>query len=509
LISVGLAAESLAESDDKITVMAHSAVQEKACPLCGRCSRRVHSRYVRTVSDLPSAGKKVELQLVARRFFCEAPLCRRRIFAERFEQDVVAERSRRTSRLEHIVHHLGLALGGRPAAGFARRLMVPVSNDTLLRVVRRRAEVPTNVLNVVGIDDWAFRRNCRYGTVVCDLERQRIVKLLPDREIATVAAWLGDHPGIRLVSRDRGGGYGEAAAKALPHATQVADRWHLMENASAAFLDAVRKSMRVIRVAIGATVINPELLTSAEKLQYDGYLRREETNGAIMTLAGEGISIKEIVRRTGHSRKLVRQVIRGERTDVFRVRQSSLESYLPFLDEQWASGRRNGAELWRLLTAQGFRGSLRVVTEWATRRRRAERASDQQLQKVPSARTIARLMTTARDHLSKADTVTIAAIEAGVPLLVEARVRLDRFHSMIRKKIAGDLAPWIVEAKASLLASFANGIERDRTAVSAAIIEPWSNGQTEGQITRLKLVKRQMYGRGKLDLLQARLIGAA
>ena len=421
---------------------------------------------------------------------------------------MVAERSRRTSRLECIVHHLGLALGGRPAAGFAKRLMVPVSNDTLLRVVRRRAILSHDQLNVIGIDDWAWRRNYRYGTIICDLDRRRVVAVLPDREAATVEAWLADHPEIGVVSRDRGGGYGEATARALPHAVQVADRWHLMENASSAFQDAVRKSMRSIRVAIGATTINPALLTCAEKLQYEGYLRREETNAAIVKLSGEGISIKEIVRRTGHSRKLVRHVIRGERTDVFRLRQSSLDAHLPLLDELWGSGCRNGAELWRRLQAKGFRGSLRVVSEWATRRRHAERASDQQLHKVPSARTIARLMTTARDHLSRSDTVTIAVIEAGIPMLVDARGLIDRFHAMIRKKTASDLEPWLSDASTSLIASFASGITRDRTAVSAAIAEPWSNGQTEGQITKLKLVKRQMYGRGKLDLLQARLIGA-
>jgi transposase len=167
-------------------------------------------------------------------------------------------------------------------------------------VVRRRAKLPTEPLHVIGIDDWAWRRNHRYGTIICDLERRRIVALLADREIATVQAWLADHPGISVVSRDRGGGYGEVASKALPHAIQIADRWHLMENASAAFLDAVRKSITAIRSVIGATTINPELLTCAEKLQYDDYLRREETNAAILALAAEGIAIKDIVRRTGH-----------------------------------------------------------------------------------------------------------------------------------------------------------------------------------------------------------------
>jgi transposase len=234
-----------------------------------------------------------------------------------------------------------------------------------------------------------------------------------------------------------------------------------MENASAAFLDAVRKSMPSIRSAIGATTINPELLTCAEKLQYEGYLRREETNAAILTLAGESVAIKDIVRRTGHSRKLVRQVIRGERTDIFRGRQSSIDAYLPLLDELWNSGCRNGAELWRRLQTKGFRGALRVVSEWATRRRRAERVSGQQLQKVPSARKIARLMTTARDHLSKADMVIIAVIEAGAPMLVKARGLIDRYHAMIRKKAEADLEPWIAEADSG---GFPARCEAERTA---------------------------------------------
>ena len=508
-IPAGLIVESTTESGETVVVRARAQADEQACPLCGKRSSRIHSRYVRTAADLPCAGRKVVLQLVARRFVCDAPSCPREIFAERFDDGIIAERARRTSRLECIVHHLGLALGGRPAARFARRLMMPVSNDTLLRVVRRRAKLPTDPLAVIGIDDWAWRRNHRYGTIVCDLERRRIVALLPDREMATVQAWLADHREITMIARDRGGGYGEAASRALPQAVQVADRWHLMENASAAFLDAVRKSMSSIRSATAATTVDAERLTCAEKLQYEGYLRREETNAAILALAGQGIAIKEIVRRTSHSRKLVRQIIRGERTDVFRGRQNSIERYLPSLDEMWNSGCRNGAELWRRLKAKGFRGALRVVSEWATRRRRAEQTCNRNPQKVPSARNIARLMTAARDQPSKADAVLIAAIEAGVPALVQARNLIDRFHAMIRKKMASDLEAWMADAETSLIASFAKGIRRGSAVVSAAMTQPWSNGQTEGQITKLKLVKRQMYGRGKLDLLQARLIGAA
>jgi len=509
LVPRGLVIETVSDSVDSIILVVRSEAGVAECSLCGATSRRIHSRYTRQVADLPCAGKQINLRVISRRFVCEVPHCRRRIFAERFGDDVLPTRSRRTARLDCIVHHLGLVLGGRPAASFAKRLMLPVSNDTLLRVVRRRTCPRIDPLVVAGIDDWAFRKNHRYGTIVCDLERRRIVALLPDREVATVRAWLSGRPEIRVIARDRGGGYGEAATKALPGAIQVADRWHLMENASSAFLDAVRRSMRVIRAAIGATTINTELLTCAERLQYEGYLRRKDINAAIMALVRDAVPLKEIVRRTGHSRKLVRQVSRGESADIFRTRQSTLDVHLPFLDAQWSAGCRNGAELWRRLQVQGFQGSLRVVSEWTTRRRRAEKATDQQLQKVPSARTISRLMTTARDNLSKADTVTIAAIERRVPTLVEARRLVERFQAMLRQKLDADLDPWIACARMSLIASFASGIIKDKDAVRAAITEPWSNGQTEGQITKLKLVKRQMYGRAKIDLLQARLIGAA
>ncbi len=503
----GLVIDAVTAEADRLLILARPVSLEAACPECGKRSGQVHSRYDRRLMDLPSHGRAVHLRVRVRRFRCGNAGCPRMIFAEPLAETVAPRAARRTSRLEGIVHHLGIALGGRPAASLARRLMLPVSRDTLLRVVRRRAApIGAGPVTVIGIDDFAWKRGQRYGTLVCDLEQRRIVDLLPDREPATIEAWLAAHPEITFVSRDRGGGYGQATTKAAPQAVQVADRWHLMENASAAFLDGVRRSMRSIREVLNATVINPALLTCAERIQYDGFLLRQDNNRTIMALAAAGMSIKKITRQTGRSRKLVRSVLRGGDGDVFRCRSSILEPYLVRLGAEWESGCRNGAELWRRLRTAGFSGGVRVVAEWATRRRRNEKAGLTLSRTAPPGRLLSRLLTTRRDHLSKADAIMVAAIETGVPALGTARDLMERFHRMLRAGDHDALTPWLADTGGSLLASFGKGIRADLDAVRAALTEPWSNGQTEGQITKLKLVKRQMYGRARLDLLRARLV---
>lgn len=389
----------------------------------------------------------------------------------------------------------------------AARLLLPASKDTLLRIVRSRTAPAGVQPRVIGVDDWAWRKGHRYGTMICDLERRVVIDLLPDREPATVAAWLAARPSVEVIARDRGGGYAAAAAQGRPEAKQVADRWHLMENASAAFLMAVRRHMRDVRRALGQGAVDPATLTAAERLQYEGWRRRAEDEAAVMVLHREGAAIKEIARRTNRSRKLVRDVVRGSRSEPFRPRASSLEPWLDRLHAEWIGGCRNGAALWRRLRASGFAGSLRVVTEWATRRRRDEAGTAPR--RCPSARALARLMTVARTKLSTSEARMVAVAETAVPALVEARTLVDHFHQLVCGKSPSALDAWLASALTSPIASFAKGVAGDRAAVVAAVEEEWSNGQTEGHITRLKLVKRQMYGRANLDLLRARMIEVA
>jgi transposase len=256
----------------------------------------------------------------------------------------------------------------------------------------------------------------------------------------------------------------------------VADRWHLFENASAAFLAAVRSEMPCLRRALAPTgPIDPVTLTRAERIQWDGYQLREALNRQIIDLAGQGVPIRVMARTTGVSRKTIRKVLRGQRHDTFRTRQSSLDAWSLTLEAEWNAGCRIGAELWRRLKASGFGGSLRVVSEWATRRRRDEKLGHTGGAGL-SARTIARSMTTERDTGSAQTALINAVIEKTVPALISAREALDRFHAMMRSKDKARLDPWIAMAAETKLAAFAAGVKADKDAV-AAVVQRSGRGQ--------------------------------
>ena len=516
LVPPGVVVEHQDVGADRILVSGRLASLEAGCPACGTLSRSCHSRYVRTLADLPVGGRAVAILLTVRRFRCATPGCRRRTFSEDVGGQIGRRYGRRSARCDQVVHAVGIALGGRPGSRMMARLAAPCSKDTLLRIIRRTAShLPTTARvgplagpRVIGIDDFAWRRGHRYGSIVVDLERRTVIDILPDRERETVANWFRANRQVEVICRDRGASYGAAASAAAPQAIQVADRWHLFENASAAFLQVVRAELPLLRKALAPkAAIDPATLTRAEWLQWEGALARSAVNAQVEALASARTPIKQIARVTGIARQTVRRILRGVRHDVFRSRQSSLDPWQARLETEWDAGCRNGAELWRRMRAAGFTGGLRVVTEWVTKRRRDEKIGQPAGASV-SARSIARDITSERASGSARVAMVNAIVETASPALIEARTLLDQFHAMMRTRKPEKLELWIEAAQTSHIAAFAAGIRTDQAAVHAAIVEPWSSGQVEGQITRLKLVKRQMYGRANLDLLKARLMAA-
>ncbi len=199
------------ETDEQsiIAVVATTA-SEALCPLCQCRSESVHSRYVRLVADLPWAGWAVRLELHVRRFFCLNKECARQIFTERLP-NVVAPYARRTTRLGDLFTLIGFALGGEAGKRLVDGMGLETSPDTLLRLVREQQESQVPTPRVRGVDDFSFCRRRSYGAILIDLERRIPIDLLPDREAETFKKWRLSHPGVEIISRDRGGAFAEGA----------------------------------------------------------------------------------------------------------------------------------------------------------------------------------------------------------------------------------------------------------------------------------------------------------
>ncbi len=358
--------------------------------------------------------------------------------------------------------------------------------------------MPATAPRVLGVDDWAWRRGQRYGTVLVDLECRAVVDLLPDREADSFAAWLQAHPGVEIIARDRGAGYADGGRRGAPGAVHVADRWHLLENCSAAVLDAVKRHLPAVRAAAqpvsgdpaAAAMVavpapdpaTPPSMTSAQRLQWQGWQRRVLVHDDVMRLHRKGVPVRQIARELALSRNTVRRWMRGE-------------------------------QLWRDLRNAGFTGGMRVVTEWASRQRLAGPAPAPETKPLPRsvtypARRVARMLTADLPSLAEPDRAYVERLLSLSPALAMVRDLAQHFGALVRARSADELTPWLAQAGNSDLRSFAAGLHQDEQAVRAALTLPWSSGQVEGQVSRLKLIKRQGYGQAKLDLLRARLVHA-
>lgn len=509
-----------------VLMMLRTLRPEVACPSCGTLSRRVHSRYLRAIADLPWEGVSVMIRLRTRRFFCADDGCTKRIFVEPLPQ-TVSRYGRRTCRSRHALDSIAMALGGAAGARLARQLGLLVHRSTLLRVLRQRRSLAVPVTpRVLGIDDWAWRKGRRYGTILCDLERGGVVDLLPDRERTTVEHWLRVHPGVEIVSRDRDSTYSQAVRQAAPQAIQVADRWHLLRSCSETLRRSLAHWDSVLQQVAQASgrerqpakplTIQPPLRVGpgpVSPAKIEAKCRNRERRHTryleVMEHVHRGYSDNKIARELGLDRSTVlRWRLAGqfpERQDVPRSRQ--VDSFSTYLQQRWDEGCRNGTELWAELRQRGFTGGLDLVRIWIRRRyglqscRPRERHPRQR--RASASQWLWLLLNEPARHR-----LLLADLYRQIPELAANAQAAREFFRIVRQRDIAAWPRWLEQARHTALASFALSVQRDETAVMAALRLSWSNGPVEGHVHRLKMLKRQMYGRARFDLLRLRVLYA-
>jgi transposase len=550
-IALHLDACDLDEAHAQLTLMISSTPAEVKCPACEVPARHIHSHYTRTLADLPWSGYRVTWRLRVRKFFCRNAICPRRIFTERLP-GIATPWARRTLRLTAHLLAIGLALGGAAGVRLGRQLGLAGSRHTLLRMIRRTpypAIVPPQVLSV---DDFALRRRHTYGTLLLDLTRRRPLALLPDREAATVAQWLQAHPGVEVYVWDRAEAYAEAACTGAPAALQVADRSYLLQNLADTLTQVFTAhatqlaQLKAQRTAESMSVHDPARLAAAPeqpsvplapqpssraaaRLARQRRTRRWAHDQQVWTCHRQGWTLDAIAERVGISRRTVQRYLQSS---TFPARQprhdrdrSLLDPYKPVLLAGWNCGCRNGAHLFRMITDQGFQVRYGIVALYVRRLRRAQapvprqRRSDQPLPLVTAApsrpltpRRATWLVLRAPGQCMEEDQQLLARLTAQSPALGEAVALAQEFASLVRRRQPGSLDPWLARAAASTLPPFrrcAKGLREDYAAVRAGVTLPWSQGPIEGHINRLKMLKRQMCGRARLDLLAQRVLLAA
>jgi transposase len=525
--------EAIELKETTITIIASSQNDIGICPYCATISKRIHSWYVRKPVDLACVGYPVCIRLQVRRFFCANEQCKYRTFAER-SPALVEPYARRTTRLAQQQMQVAFEVGGEAGARILKMLQMPISPDTLIRLVRQAPEPEVKTPRVLGVDDWAKRKGQSYGTILVDLERQQPIDLLPERSATVLIEWLQQHPGVEIISRDRGSDYSKGATIGAPQAIQVADRWHLLKNLRETLERFFERNHNCLRAAalpeslpgqdaLIESQTKPEETDSPQapltKAQLDKQARRAKRLAryeAVHTLHKHGLTNNQIAKQLKMGRGTVSKFLEADRCPLHAEGYnlpSKLDPYLDYLEKRWQAGCHNGMDLWRELESLGFNGSRGIVARWVAKKRRTlprKNLGPTPRQVVPWSPTRASwLFVKPEQQLTSEDKATLAKMHRASDKATLAYSLGQQFIRMVRDRCPELLVSWIeavLQSGIGSLVRFAKGVHQDLAAITAALSLPWSSGQTEGQINRLKFIKRQMYGRAKFDLLRKRVL---
>jgi transposase len=529
----GLVLEDASFVDEEIVAVLRSAAPAASCPLCGAASSSIHSHYRRTPTDLPWASHPVRLILCVRKFFCRVPSCTRRIFTERLPE-VVAPWARTTQRLTVLLRAIAFALGGEAGARLARRIGLSASPATLISMIRRTPLPDALPARVLGVDDWAHRKGRSYGTALVDLEKHRLIELLPDRESATFARWLKANPGAEIISRDRSEKYAAGGRQGAPEATHVADRWHLLSNWRRSIETVFdRHRGRIKRVTLpaaepagkpAAAVLPAKSVNRrrkyAEEQRARTQARRLTLYNTIRERYAKGEYLKTIARDLEIDFRTARKYALSDecptRKPHKRTRKRLLEPYEPYLRARWKEGCKNGRGLYREIVAHGYPGSRTQVAKFIAQLRREENDGKPQPSSAAgeplTPRKASMLLLRRPERCTEAESTALAQLRDAHTEIAATIGFTERFLEIVRERQGEKLGEWLSDAEGCGIREiwrFAHKVRQDEAAVQAGCTLPYSNGQTEGQITKLKAIKRGMYGRAKFDLLRQRALYAA
>ena len=440
-------------------VVSGSLAQRGICPGCGSRSRRRHGWRRKRLQDFPAHGQAVTVDIRVCRWRCSSRHCRLVTFSDQAPA-VAGLRARRTSRVSLIVQHIGHAAGGRPAERLMHRLRIPVSDDTILRALKRDIHAKIPQVRAVGIDDWSWRKSTRYGTIMVDLERHCVVDVLEDRSVESCTEWLRNHPSIEIVSRDRCGLYSRAARDGAPQALQVADRFHLVQNLRTAIEEQMNMSGRMTGRALLSDADNVSSAAHLQRARLAHRRSREEVFTTIHALRDEGLSYSEIERRTGFKRRSVAKWL-ASKTPPDRCRATptptSPRYFEEYLARRWKDGHRHGRQLFYDVKKKGYTGSYSSLERLLGAWRRAEKPAPKNAARVPpklepvkdpltghliSPVIAAALCIKPRGSLTSDQARKVDALKDGSDVFCTMRSLAMRFKSILRGAHSEPLEQW-------------------------------------------------------------------